>query len=142
MMIDMELVTDEIDESNEGRHSMLFSVSSAVVGESKGVDGVVVALRALKSWTMCETSLLTISREASSRANRLEAGTGSIRPDAGAGVAIEMIPLMRSATTLCTSFECWGDNMLTSLGMNSCDESHYSFGQTMEVCQSCTGIPQ
>ena len=88
-----------------------------------------------------ETSLYTISREASSRANRLEAGTGSIRPDAGAGVAIEIIPFMRSAMTLCISLECWGDNMLTSLGMNSCDESHYSFSQTDEL-KSIRGVPQ
>lgn len=91
-----------------------------------------------------ETSLSIISREASSRANRLEAGTGSIRPDAGVGVAIEMIPFMRSATTLCISLECWGDNMLMSLGMNSCDESHYLFSQTDELktCQSIRGVPQ
>lgn len=49
MMIEMELMTDEMDESNEGRHSILFSVSSVVVGELEGEDGVVMTLRALKS---------------------------------------------------------------------------------------------
>lgn len=44
MMIEIELMTDEMDESNEGR---LFSVSSAM--ESEGEDGAIMTSRMLKS---------------------------------------------------------------------------------------------
>ncbi len=150
MTIEMEFVTEEMEESREGswvedeRSRSRWSsggsvsvVSFVVVVGIRSVGSVVFSGLllsdggsvgggdALKSCVMNETSFSVISCEASSRAKRLEAGAGSMRPDAGVGVAIEMIPLIRSDTALCISLECSGESMSISLWTKSCEDSHY-----------------
>lgn len=155
MMIEMEFVTEEMEDSREGRWSgseygsgeagaaaeaegwssdvfVVLDVSAGSV-ELLSVEGVVVEVAALvvvcgtlKSCTIYETSFSTISFDANSRANRFDAGAGSIRPDAGVGVAIEMIPFIRSATALCVSLECSGESISTSRGIKFWDDSHYT----------------
>lgn len=104
---------------------VVVSVDAWSVGCSEGAGGGLVEVwDALKSCTMYETSFSVISPEASSRAKRLEAGAGSMRPEAGVGVAIEMIPLIRSATALCVSLECSGESMSISLGTKPWEDNH------------------
>jgi len=66
------------------------------------------------------------SLRASSLAKRLEAEPVwlSVRPTAGEGVAIEMMPLTRSATAVWISLVCADERRSTSLPMRFSEDSH------------------
>jgi hypothetical protein len=79
-----------------------------------------------KSERMYSASVVTLSTRASSRAKRFDAGPvwSSARPAPGAGVAIEIMPFISSATTVCTSGEWVGDSSASRRVMRFSDDSH------------------